>query len=666
MKIDFEMIQKIFNRKIELKNEKDKIALSQYSDYIPMYDIFSDNIYPINSMKLYYRLVNCHYRFITDEIKQWIINKKDKLDTKTDKFKHYDNMLKIIDNYNLEYLEKTSYETLYRYSPDYGLSISICKRNSFHPYSFHLNPYYTKNELIKLGMNNKLIETLKPSDLVDKKLHYDICKLVSKNDISYETILNHMNLIIENKCVSWINFYSMTGSYLFNKILRDKLPINQYLYDGLNKIINCINKAELPNDYFFYRFVWDDDYLRNLKVGDVFIDKGFTSTTRDPFYSPGVKMDFGLVLVKINIPKKIKGVGLLIENFSLFPKEEEFLIQPFSKLKLVARNDKARYYHINEKFERIIKKKYEFDLVNINDNFNLKVEPDYKIPSIELHEININININTSISSRVDLFKIFLDKCDSYGQFRYNNEVYLAQWFDSTGSYANLYKNKTEDGFIIYKYKDGYPILSIEMAEELYVNFQKSVCYYDDNNNVSIDNNINVVSHIARIFKYKTPYVYFDYKNFTEFKDNYESEVEYLSIKLYCSTIYDYYKKNIKNENSYFKYEFGFWKLDNIGKESVSRETINKINKDIKDIKWKDFYILVVEKYFHLYKKLEEWMNDMFENMFNKNYYTFNILPYLNKQGYNIEEIPTLSHITSFDRGAIFSQVYRDNIRRVI
>jgi hypothetical protein len=79
MKIDFEMIQKIFNRKIEIKNQKDKIAISLYSEYIPMYDIFSDNIYPINSLKLYYRLVNCHYRFITDEIKQWIINKRDKL-----------------------------------------------------------------------------------------------------------------------------------------------------------------------------------------------------------------------------------------------------------------------------------------------------------------------------------------------------------------------------------------------------------------------------------------------------------------------------------------------------------------------------------------------------------------------------------------------------------
>ncbi len=70
MKIDFEMIQKIFNRKIELNKQKDKIALSQYNEYIPMYDIFSDNIYPINSMKLYYRLVSCHYRFITNEVKQ--------------------------------------------------------------------------------------------------------------------------------------------------------------------------------------------------------------------------------------------------------------------------------------------------------------------------------------------------------------------------------------------------------------------------------------------------------------------------------------------------------------------------------------------------------------------------------------------------------------------
>lgn len=660
MKIDFEMIQKIFNRKIELKNDKDKIALSQYSDYIPMYDIFSDNIYPINSMKLYYRLVNCHYRFITDEIKQWIINKKSKTEDDKDKNEHYQKMLDIINNYDLETLEKTSYETLYRYSPDYGLLISICKRNSFHPYSFHLNPYYTKNELIKLGMNNKLIDKLEPSNLVDKKLHYDICKLVSKNDISYETILNHMDIIIKNKCVSWINFYSMTGSYLFNKILRDKLPISQYLFDGLKKIINAINDAELPNDYYFYRFVWDDEYLKDLNIGDIFIDKGFTSTTRDPFYSPGIKMDFGLVLVKINIPKKIKGVGLLIENFSMFPKEEEFLIKPFSKLKLKYKDEKADYHHINEKFEKLIKKKYEFDLINTTDDFDkIKVIPNHLIPSIDID----NININNNIDSRVDLFKIFLENCDNYGQFRYKDDIYIAQWFDSTGSYSHNYKNKTKDGFIINKYIDGYPVLSIEMGEILYVNYIRTICYYDTYNN---NNNIDIIAHMARIFKYKTANIIFDYKNFTVFSDNYKEDKEYLYTKLYCDTIYQHYKSNTNKIPNYFKYEYGFWKLDNIGKEKVPIDIINKVSKDIKvGIIWKDFFILIVEKYFHLYKRLEEWMNDNFNDVFNKNYYSFNIIPYLNNKGYNIEDFPSFKHVVTFERGDIFKNVFVDSVRRI-
>lgn len=655
MKIDYEFIQKIFNRKIELKNKNDKIELSKYSEYIPMYDIFSENIYPINNLKLYYRLVNCHYRFITDEVKQWLINKKQKATIEENV--HYDNMLKIIDNYDLEYLEKTSYETLYKYSPDFGLSISICKRNSFHQYSFHLTPYYTKNELIKLGMNNKLIDKIKPSNLVDKQLHYDICKLVSKNDIDSDTILNHMNIIIKNKCIGWINFYSMTGSYIFNKILRENLPMNQYLFDGLNNIITTINKAELPNDYYFYRFVWDDEFLKDLKIGDIFMDKGFISTTRDPFYSPGIKKDFGLVLIKINIPKHIKGVGLLIENFSMFPKEEEFLIQPFTRLKLKYKDEKAKYFHTNEKFEKLIKKKYEFNLISVDNKYinNINIISDNKIPIIEINNINIEGYVRT------DLFNLFLNKCDNYGQFRYNNDIYIAQWFDSTGTYSHNFKNKTKDGFIIYKYINGYPVLSIEMGELLYVNYQRTICYYDE----YIEENNNLfIAHIAKIFGYKNVYILFNYKNFVDF--NYTNK-EHLSIKLYCSTIYDYYKNNIKDTNSkYYKYEYGFWKLDNIGKEIVPSDIINRVSKDIdSNINWKDFFILIVEKYFYLYKKLEEWMNYTFDNIFEKNYYTFNIIPFLNKEGYHITDIPTFKHVEKFERGDIFNRVFIDNIRRI-
>ena len=58
-------------------------------------------------------------------------------------------------------------------------------------------------------------------------------------------------------------------------------------------------------------------------------------------------------------------------------------------------------------------------------------------------------------------------------------------------------------------------------------------------------------------------------------------------------------------------------------------------------------------------------MNEQFENIFKKNYYTFNIIPYLNKMGYSIEDIPTLKHVSSFDRGDIFKHVFNDNIRRI-
>jgi len=652
MKINYELIEKIFNRKIELKNKKDKIALSQYSEYIPMYDIYSDMIYPINSMKLYYRLVTCHYRFITDEVRQWIINKTENA-TEENK-KRYNDIIKILDNYDLETLEKTSYETLYRYAPEFGMSISICKRNSFNPLATHLTPYYSKSELIKLGMNNKLIEKLTPSNLIDKELHYSICKLVSKNDISYKTINEHMSKIIEMESINWITYYSFTGSYFFNKILRERLPINNYMVDGLNKIMKTIEKVELPKDYYFYRFVWDDSFIKNLKIGDTFQDNGFISTTRDPFYSPGIKMDFGLILIRVNIPMKFKGAGLLMENFSMFPKEEEFLLHPASKLKLIAKDDKATYYHTNEKFEKLIRKRYEFNYIGY-DEPKIKIISDDTIPILDINTINIEGY------DRVNIFDKFIKMCDTYGQFSYNNNIYTTQWFDSTGSYEHMYKNKTKDGLIINYYMNGYPVISIEMGEEMYVNYIRKMYPYDDNiNNIDNIDNTNIISQFARIFKYKNAYIYFDYKNFTKFSDN-----EYAYARLYCDTIYNYYKEGKTDQSKYYRYDYGFWKLDKIGKENIDKITLNKLPKEIqKEMTWKELFIIIVEKYFYLYPRLEEWMN-RFDNIFKTNYYTFNVIPYLNKNGYEMVDIPKFAHSRTFERGNMFNLIYNDNIRRI-
>ena len=138
-------------------------------------------------------------------------------------------------------------------------------------------------------MNNNLIKKLTSESLIDKKLHYDICKIVSKNDISFKQILLNIEHIIESNCVNWVNFYSLIGSYIFNQSLRNNEKISNYMTLGIKKLNECIlSSPSFDKDYYFYRFLWDDKFLKKLKIGDIFIDKGFLSTTRDPFYSPGI------------------------------------------------------------------------------------------------------------------------------------------------------------------------------------------------------------------------------------------------------------------------------------------------------------------------------------------------------------------------------------------
>jgi len=656
MKINNEFIKKIFNRKIELKKKEDKIKLSKYSNLIPMYDIFSENIYPIENTKIHYRLKDCHYRFITSEVKQWITNKFNK--AKDDKLKQQFKInLKIIDNYDIDTLERTSYETLYKYSPDFGLSISICRRESFHPYSRHLTPYYSRDELIKLGLNNKIINEISPESLIDKKLHYEICRKVSNNDISYKTIKSHMKHIIENKCITWVVFYSLTGSYIFNDFLRNNTLISKYLLDGIYKLYDCINSIKpFDNDYYFYRFLWNDDFISKMKPGDTFIDKGFMSTTRDPFYSPGVSGDFGLILVKINIPKNKKGAGILIENFSEFPKEEEFLLAPYSKFKLISKNDKFRYYHTNTDFENKITKKYEFTFVE--NVFTKKFKAtDKNIPEIDISSLEI------MGKDRLTIFKLFLDKCNELGEFVYDDYIFIAEYFDSTENYKNFYKNKTKDGFSIKYYENGFPLFMIECGKEMIVNYHKKYTYYDEKiDDIDI---IKYTSLFGKVFGYKKAKIYFNYNNFSNFEKNYSKDTEYLYCNLYCETIYNYLKNNKKFiENKFIKYNYGYYKLDKIKTQKIDDKYLKKLPKELQLKTWSELLINIIENNYTYYPKLEEWMNSIFDNVFKNNYVELNIQSYLKSKGYSMYSLPDIEHITNIDRGSRFKLIYENSIRR--
>jgi hypothetical protein len=620
MKINEKIIEDIFNHKVKLKNSSDINLLSKYSELIPMYDIYTQKIYPIKKENVYFRLTESNYRFINNEVKNWILLQEDKIKKKikdsTNKEEkiqmellknRLNDMIQIMENYNIETLIDTSYKILYKYS-GIGLSISICKRNSFHPFIYYLKPYYTKNELIKLGQNMNLIEEkIKPEDLIDETKHYDICKKISNNDVSFDEIKEDSLKIIEHKTIADICFYSFIGAALINRFLRNQndFKIDNFFYQRIKNVTKTIKQSTpLDKEYQIYRFISDDDFLKNLKVGDIFSDAAFISTTRDPFYSPGLTGNFGLILVKINLKKNMKSQGLFIEHFSLFSKEEEYLLAPKTNLKLVSKNDKFKYYHINDSFEKLITKKYEFDLID-ND---YKWLEDLKITT---EEIPIFSELEVNFKNRLDAFQKLKSLTNSFNEIKINDIVFRLLFFDSKGSYDKFYYNKVDKGLsLIHFDNNGYPLISIEMGNELVVNYINQYYFYNEKEDINEKKILEILLELGKTFSYKKALIYHNYKNFIEFKNNYyKSQEMFLYINHFDFTVYDY----LKNKKKAFSNEL-FYKSSLLDIDLLLNQH-NKLKEQLIDSIEKDFnqYHQIVNEYklnklnfgvFNIYEKL--------------------------------------------------------------
>lgn len=597
MTINDKTIKNIFKLEIKMQG-KDKIKLSKYQNIIPMYDIYSQQIYPVDKKNIHYRLIESDYRFINNEIKEWIQNLYKKHENNVELRKKLEYNLKIIDNYDIDTLVETSYKTLYEFSPKLGLLISICKRKSFDPYIRHLKPYYTKLELIKLGQNMNLIKEMDIQKLLNQEFHYKLCKTISSNDVSFEEIKRHSLYIINNNIISYITFYSYYGSFLYNKCLRTNNCMNNFLYNGVNDIINKMkNSPSLDNDYFIYRFIWDDSFISDLKIGQTFMDNAFLSTTRDPFYSPGLTGKFGLTLIKINIPKNKIGLGLFIEHFSLFQKEEEFLLPPFTRLRLLSKDNNFKYYHINETFEKLIEKKYEFEYVDTSYDL------------FQNHKMKNNIKVIKDIkkymvygNDRINCFKNFISDSNQIS-IKINNNNYLlnCMFFDSTenSSYSKLYYNKIKEGLLICIYDNGYPYLNIECGKEMVINYINKFYYYG-NTKVELNNDIlQIILEIGRIFYYKEAKIFPIYRNFSKFTYN-ENHKIFLYTHFYNHTIYDYAKNKNKCVNDPFlKNNIGWSGTDNLLNQKLDDEIKEKFNLTQNIIR--DALIYIIEHNFILY-----------------------------------------------------------------
>jgi len=533
---------------IKLTESDIKKIISSDDTQIPLYDAFTSNIYIIQKRNVYTRVIEHDYRFpdklIIDSIKKSRDKKLKKIE-KNPKLKDDKVFLRQIRKTELmiEFMEqldmKTLYDTylniFYKYAPELSNATFTCIRRSFLPHKNHLKPYYSRDEIIKLGMNMEVITLPNDTKYIDYKdsltdKDYDtICKKIQENDISSEVLIAHQNYIIKNNMVGLVQYYTIQGSYFMNQYMRGMTKYeyrNDYLEDNILKMWKLVlNAPPFDKDYILYRFVSNDSYLSHLKIGDIFIEKGFTSTTRDPFYRTDL-YKFGFVLIKIRIPKNTVGVGLSLELLSHFAHEEEIILPPMSHIKLVSRDNTCEYYHPDEDFSSKVKTRYEFEWIkNGKIEFPKRTEYIEKTKTIDFLKID---KIKTmTIKEKIDyLVKRHFDPMNRIKCKIGDNIFYVvAEWYDSSGPYSEMYAFKTSSGFSLYSIYEGYILFMLEIGEingenQIRINYFTKYSQLNRQKIMGDDNFIHFISSVAYYFDIPNIIIYSDYMSCDKFNVN--------------------------------------------------------------------------------------------------------------------------------------------------
>lgn len=651
----------------ELKND-----LSKINNKIPLYDIFTSNLYLINNEDLYNAVFRNNMRFPTNKLlnllnekykeNKEIIKHNKNVDIGITRFnKKYKLIIEFMDNFDNDVYFDTYFKALYN-NKYLNKSITLCSSPSFIPSFIHIRPYYTQDEIICIGLNNKFIK-YEEIDNISAEKRDEICNFIQNSNINYKELINHHNYIIKNNIIGLIQFYSIQGSYIFNDYLRNN---NNYNCNYINNMINILSKyifksPNLKNDIYVYRFVDNNDFLKDLKIGDTYIDKGFLSTTRNNFYK--VKTDnntFGWFLMKIKIPKKYK--VLCIETISNFPKEEEVILPPNTTLKLKSNNKDNIYYHPNKEIQKKIIAIYEFEIVK-QDYIELNTNYKNVIP---LDKININDykNINTikNYSNRDLIINFIVNETNDFNLFKFNinnkNLILFGEEYNSIDVYKPFYAVKTDKGFNIYSFDDKNNIIlfNIEINElVMFINFNvkfindKYVNYFNEKDFIDFICKLSLKFNIQKVI------FYCDYIYCTNLINMNDITAQYNIGSSYNYNIYSYLKFNKKKFNN-IKGEFkpipafNYEMLDilkdinpiNVIPKKNHRQQDNIIYHNFIDVykelypnklNCKDFYIWLVENKCGLIDDFIDALDNMPEyenyNPFTYDYYVFFPMEYM-------------------------------------
>ena len=513
-----------------------KKILSEQEKWIPLYDVYTDNIYLVNRHNVYTRIALNYYRFPDTMIIDRIVRQRDKYHRKNlkkkdpildRKIKKANLMIEFMENFDNRVLYFTYLKVFHRYAPDLGNLTFSCVRKSFIQHYGHLTPYYTKDEIVMLGLNQGTLILPKKTNYreymreLDDIAYERICNDVGMNDISSDVLISHQRHIIESNAIGLIQYYTVQGSYFFNQYLRRFTKYderNDYLEDIIRSVWKVvINAPVFDNDYYLYRFISSDDHLKHLKMGDVYTESGFTSTTRDPFYKNDL-YKFGFILMKIKIPRNTRGVGLSLELCSHFQKEQEIILAPMVRLKLVSKNENCEYYHPNAEFLTHITTRYEFEWAGNNDSIELPMRPSFKENTPIINFLSLPLQQTFGLNEKIKyMINKYFDRMNRIRCLIGGDEYYvIGEWFDSTSAYKDLYGITTSDGFCLYTIYKGYTLFVIEIGEIdairiMKVNYLNRYIQLDKEKIIGNQNLITFIASVGYYFDIPNIIIYGDY-----------------------------------------------------------------------------------------------------------------------------------------------------------
>ncbi len=691
---------KIPNKK-ELSKNKKKInfedgIIEKIKDYIssleykmPLFDIYTNNIYLINRENLFRRVNYNHYRFpnqsLVNELeKEFEQLKKLKDDDPIEKRKlrKYELMINFMKSFNLKILEDTYYRMIYKYSEELGKNIIFCKRPSFNKYIHNTTPYYTSTEIINLALNMGL--------RVDSEMNLEkLCIQVRENDVNYKVISSHQKYIIKSNMLGLCQYYTVQGSFYINSYLRgntDYKEKNIFLDDVIVPMWNLCNSAPaFDKDYILYRFIKDDNHLSRLKIGDIFQDDGFLSTTRDPFYK-SEEYQFGFILMKIRVPKNSRGVALCIETVSHFPKEQEILFSPQTKLRLISRDNNTVYYHTDPKFSSEVKTRYEFEWIGNEEPHIDKVDLANEIKTIDFFKLKSYAGDNLDKKVRYFLSNF----CDKMGKFncKIGGSTFLTcvEKYNSIGAYKDFYAMETTKGTSFYSIYKNYLLFFIEIGEaneanEMHVNYYVKYNTLNKEEIYTAEDFINFIASFAYYFNIEKVAIYPEYSPcFVMKKDESSSQLS----GNYCVDFYKYLKNkekrffmrdiNIIELISGFDYydldllrEIDVLKIINKQDDEVYQLYIKTFAPEYPDAKFSDFFVWIIDNKCYLIEHLILLLNRLYKkkNPFDNDIYTLNAYLYLYNKGF-IQVYGGSSLDSEYKRKKINSLVVNEyrNIRR--